>query len=118
MQVNYSHLPTPKLPTPDKDKDKDKEEDDKDDMTLLINSAKLDIVRVTEVGSLGVGKWGYENDYTELSFIGSLFSSTSFSASLSLSLSGGGWVDMNLMNHNRVEMGLVEYKDPMKDNSV
>ena len=38
------------------DKDKDKEEDDEDDLTLLINSAKFDIGRATEVGSLGVGK--------------------------------------------------------------
>ena len=37
---------------PDKDKDKDGE----DDLTLLINSANFNIVRVTEVGSLGVGK--------------------------------------------------------------
>ena len=44
-------------------KDKDKEEDDEDDMTLFINSAKFDISRVTEVGSLGVGKRGYDNDY-------------------------------------------------------
>ena len=43
-------------PPPDKDKDKDKEEDNKDDLTLLINSAKFDIVRVTEVGTLVVGK--------------------------------------------------------------
>ena len=35
---------------------KDKEEDDEDDLTLLINSAKFDIGRATEVGSLGVGK--------------------------------------------------------------
>ena len=41
---------------PPPDKDKDKEEDDEDDLTLLINSAKFDIGRVTEVGSLGVGK--------------------------------------------------------------
>ena len=40
----------------DKDEDKDKEEDDEDDLTLLINSAKFDIGRATEVGSLGVGK--------------------------------------------------------------
>ena len=33
-----------------------KEEDDEDDLTLLINSAKFDIGRATEVGSLGVGK--------------------------------------------------------------
>ena len=43
-------------PPPDKDKDKDKEEYDKDDLTLLTNSAKFDIGRVTEVGSFGVGK--------------------------------------------------------------
>ena len=41
---------------PPPDKDKDKEEDDEDDMTLLINASKFDIGRVTEVGSLGVGK--------------------------------------------------------------
>ena len=34
-------------PPPDKDKDKDNEEDDRDDLTLLINSAKFDISRVT-----------------------------------------------------------------------
>ena len=45
----HVHPPTP-------DKDKDKEEDDEDDLTLLINSAKFDISRVTEVGILGVGK--------------------------------------------------------------
>ena len=71
---------------PPPDKDKDKEEDDKDYLTLLINPAKFDIVRVTEEGSFGVGKWWYDNDYTELSFIKSLFSSTYFSASLSSSL--------------------------------
>ena len=42
-------------PTPP-DMDKDKEEDDEDDVTLLINSAKFNIGRATEVGSLGVGK--------------------------------------------------------------
>ena len=47
---------------------KDREEDNKDDLTLLINSSKVDIGRVPEVVSLGVGKWGYDNDYTELSF--------------------------------------------------
>ena len=47
---------------PHPNKDKDKEEDDEDDMTLLINPAKFDIGRATEVGSLGVGKWGYDND--------------------------------------------------------
>ena len=41
---------------PPPDKEKDNEEDDKDDLTLLINSAKFDIGRVTEVGSFGVGK--------------------------------------------------------------
>ena len=41
---------------PPPDKDKDKEEDDEDDLTLLINSAKLNIGRVTEVDSLRVGK--------------------------------------------------------------
>ena len=44
----------PTHPTPEKDKDK--EEDDKDDLTLLINLANFNIGRVTEVGSLGVGK--------------------------------------------------------------
>ena len=34
---------------PPPNKDKDKEEDDKDDLTLFINSAKLDIGRATEV---------------------------------------------------------------------
>ena len=38
------------------EKDKDKEDDDEDDLTLLINSSNFDIGRVTEVGSLGVGK--------------------------------------------------------------
>ena len=71
----------------DNDKDKDKEEDYEDDLTLLITSEKIDIGRVTEVGSLGVGKWGYDNDYTELSFIKSLLSSTSFYSPLSSSLS-------------------------------
>ena len=47
---------------PNKDKDKDKEEDDEDDLTLLINSAKFDIGRTTEVGSLVVGKWVYDNN--------------------------------------------------------
>ena len=47
---------------PPPNKDKDKEEDDKDDLTLFINSAKFDIGRAKEVGSLGVGKWGYDND--------------------------------------------------------
>ena len=41
---------------PPPNKDKDKEEDEEDDLTLLINSAKFDIGRATEVGSLGVGK--------------------------------------------------------------
>ena len=41
---------------PPTNKDKDKEEDDEDDLTLLINSAKFDISRVTEVSSLGLGK--------------------------------------------------------------
>ena len=41
---------------PPPDKEKDKEDDDKYDLTLLINSAKFDIGRVTEVGSFGVGK--------------------------------------------------------------
>ena len=41
---------------PPPDKDKDKEEDDKDDLTLLINSEKFDIGRVTKVGSFVVGK--------------------------------------------------------------
>ena len=41
---------------PPPDKDKDKEEDDEDYLTLLINSAKFDIGRVTEVGNLGVDK--------------------------------------------------------------
>ena len=41
---------------PPTNKDKYKEEDDEDDLTLLINSDKLDIGRATEVGSLGVGK--------------------------------------------------------------
>ena len=52
IRFMYTH------PTPDKDKDKDKykEEDNGDDLTLLINSSKFDIGRVTEVGSLGVGK--------------------------------------------------------------
>ena len=72
---------------PPPNKDKDKEEDDEDDVTLLINSAKFDIGRATEVGSLGVGKWGYDNDWTESFFIKFLFSSTSFSASLSSSFS-------------------------------
>ena len=72
---------------PPPEKDKDKEEYDKDDLTLFINSDKFDIGRVTEVGSIGVGKWEYDNDYTELSSIKSLFSSTYFSASLSSSLS-------------------------------
>ena len=45
-------------------------------------------------------------DYTELSFIKSFFSSTSFS----VSLSGDGWVEMNLMKHNLVQRGLEEYK--------
>ena len=35
--------------------------------------------------------------------------SSSSSSSLSLSLLGGGWVDMNLMKHNMVERGLTEY---------
>ena len=61
---------------PPPDKDKYKEEDDKDDPTFLINSAKFDIGRVTKVGSFGAGKWGYDNDYTELFFIKSLFLST------------------------------------------
>ena len=47
---------------PPPNKDKDKEEDDEDDVTLLINSAKFDIGRATEVGILGVGKLGYDND--------------------------------------------------------
>ena len=37
---------------PPPNKDKDKEEDDEDNVTLLINSEKFDIGRVTEVGSL------------------------------------------------------------------
>ena len=41
---------------PPPDKDKKKEEDDEGDLTLLINSVKFDIDRVTEVGNLGVGK--------------------------------------------------------------
>ena len=41
---------------PPPDKDKDKEEDDRYDLTLLTNSSKFDIGRVTEVGSFGVGK--------------------------------------------------------------
>ena len=41
---------------PPPDKDKDKEEDEKDDLTLLINSSKFDIVRAAEVGSLLLGK--------------------------------------------------------------
>ena len=41
---------------PPPNKDKGKEEDDEDDLTLLINSAKFNIGRVTEVGSFGVGK--------------------------------------------------------------
>ena len=41
---------------PPPNKDKDKEEDNEDDLELLINSAKFDIGRATEVGSLGVGK--------------------------------------------------------------
>ena len=45
----HVHPPTP-------EKDKDKEEDDKYDLTLLINSYKFDIVRATEVVSLGVDK--------------------------------------------------------------
>ena len=45
----YVHPPT-------FDKYKDKEEDEKDDLTLLINLANFDISRVTEVGSLGLGK--------------------------------------------------------------
>ena len=36
--------------------------------------------------------------------------SSSSSFSLFLSLSGCGWVDMNLMKHNLVYRGLVEYK--------
>ena len=60
------------------DKDKDKEEDDKDDLTM----SKLD------------------------EFINNVRSSLS-SSSLSLYLSGGGWVDMNLMKHNLVQRGLV-----------
>ena len=44
--IRYPHPPP----------EKDKEEDDKDDLTLLINSTKFDIGRVTEVGSFGVGK--------------------------------------------------------------
>ena len=47
---------------PPHNKYKDKEEYDEDDLTLLINSSKLDIGRATEVGSLGVGGWGYDND--------------------------------------------------------
>ena len=47
---------------PPPNKDKDKEEGDEDDLTLLINSAKFDIGRATEVVSVGVGKWGYDND--------------------------------------------------------
>ena len=43
-------------PYKDKDKEKDKEEDNEDYPTFLINSSKLDISRVMEVGSLGVGK--------------------------------------------------------------
>ena len=41
---------------PSPDKNKDKEEDDKYYLTLLINSANLDIGRVKEVGSLGLDK--------------------------------------------------------------
>ena len=41
---------------PRPNKDKDKEEDDEDDLKYLINSAKFDIGRATDVGSLGVGK--------------------------------------------------------------
>ena len=41
---------------PPPNKDKDKEEDDEDDLTLLINLANFDIGRVTEGGSLRVGK--------------------------------------------------------------
>ena len=41
---------------PPPNKDKDKEEDEEDDLILLINSAKFDIGRATEVGSLIVGK--------------------------------------------------------------
>ena len=41
---------------PPPNKDKEKEEDDEDDLTLMINSAKFNIGRATEVGSLGVGK--------------------------------------------------------------
>ena len=43
-------------PLPYEYKYKDKEEDDEDDLTLLINSAKFFIGRVTGVGSLGVVK--------------------------------------------------------------
>ena len=38
------------------EKDKYKEEEDEDDLTLLINSVNFDIGRMTEVGSLVVGK--------------------------------------------------------------
>ena len=41
---------------PPPNKDKEKEGDDEDDLKLLINSAKFDIGRMTEVGNLGVGK--------------------------------------------------------------
>ena len=43
-------------PPPNKDKENYKEEDDEDDLTFLINLAKFDISRATEVGSLVVGK--------------------------------------------------------------
>ena len=41
---------------PPTDKYKDKEEYDEYDLTLLINSDNFDIGRLTEVGSLAVGK--------------------------------------------------------------
>ena len=49
-------MSTHRPPDKEKDKEKDKEGDNEEDLKFLINSANFDIVRVTEVGSLGVDK--------------------------------------------------------------
>ena len=58
----HVHPPTPT--DKEKEKENSKEEDGEDDLTLLITLANLDIGRVMDVGSLGVGKYEYDNDYT------------------------------------------------------
>ena len=92
----------------DKDEDKDAEKDVDENKDLMNNDSvqplsypHLPTPKLPT--SVALPMW----NLAEL--IKNVRSSSSYS-SFSLSLLGGGWVDMNLMKHNLIERGLAEYK--------